>query len=113
MAALLAEDADVIAARLFAVSFRPGTSSPLEFRKVRKHLASMAGLGKLKVFGYKPDYALALEFVLLWERSLLAARLAAGDSATLYVHLLRKGEAVRGAPDPEAAALDAIRTWRD
>ena len=111
LAALLGEDKDILAARLFAASFTQGVSSPLEFRKIRAQLASMAGLGRLKIFsGYGPDYTLGFELVLRWERAMLAARLFAGDSASMYLLLLSDGETVRQSADPYTAALTAIRS---
>ncbi|NRQ50676.1 hypothetical protein [Aeromicrobium stalagmiti] len=109
LAALLGEDKNILAARLFVESFAGGVQSPLEFRKIRAHLASMAGLGRLKIFsGYGPDYTLGVELVLRWERAMLAARLFAGDSASMYLLLVSDGETVRTSADPYAAALAAI-----
>lgn len=111
LAALLGEDKNALAARLFVASFTLETTSPLEFRKVRAQLASMAGLGRLKIFaGYGPDYVLGFELVLRWERAMLAARTFTGDSATMYVLLLSDGDMVRQSPDPYSAALAAIRS---
>lgn len=109
---LLGEDKDVLAARLFAQSFANGAQNPLEFRKIRAQLASMAGIGRLQVFAGHggPDYALGVELVLRWERAMLAARLFGGSDGGMYVLLLSDGELVRGSADPYAAALTAIRS---
>lgn len=110
LAVLLGEDKNVLAARLFVASFTPDAKSPLEFRKVRAQLASMAGLGRLKIFsGYGPDYVMGFELVLRWERAMLAARTFTGDSATMYVLLLDDGDLIRQSADPYSAALAAIR----
>ncbi len=106
---LSAADLADVAAQLFATTFRPGVKSPQAFRNVRNDLSKMAGLGRLGVFTTaEPSYVIALECTLLWERALLAARISAGDSATLYVHLLRRGEAIRTSPDPHGAARAAL-----
>lgn len=111
LATLLGEDKDVLAARLFVASFARGVQSPLEFRKIRAQLASMAGLGRVKIFsGYGPDYTLCFELVLRWERAMLAGRLFAGDSASMFLLLLSDGEMVRESADPYTAALTAIRS---
>ena len=112
LTALLGEDKDVLAARLFAASFTSGVRNPLEFRKIRTHLAAMAGMGLLKAFVAHdaPDYVLGVELVLRWERAMLAARVFAGDSASMYLLLLSDGELVRNSADPYAAALTAIRS---
>lgn len=110
--ASLGEDKDVISARLFAASFTGGAKNPLEFGKVRAQLASMAGFGRVKsFFAYSaPDFALGVELVLRWERAMLAARIFAGDSASMYLLLLSDGALVRDSDDPYAAALAAIRS---
>lgn len=111
LAALLGEDKNTLAARLFVESFGRDVQSPLEFRKIRAQLASMAGLGRLKIFsGYGPDYVIGFELVLRWERALLAARMFAGDSSTMYLLLLSDGEKARQSADPYTAALAAIRS---
>lgn len=111
LATLLGQDKDILAAQLFVTSFEPGVKSPLEFRKIRAQLASMAGLGRVKIFsGYGPDYVFGVELVLRWERAMLAARMFAGDSATMYLLLLSEGEMIRQSADPYAAALAAIRS---
>ena len=112
LAALLGEDKDVLSARLFVASFTTGVRSPLEFRKIRKHLAAMAGLGRLKalVAPDAPDFVLGVELVLRWERAMLAARVFAGDSASMYLLLLSDGELVRSSADPYTEALTAIRS---
>ena len=112
LAALLGEDKDVLAARLFAASFTTGVQNPLEFRKIRAQLAAMAGFGRLKAFlGHgAPDYVLGVELVLRWERAMLAARVFGGDGASMYLLLLSDGELVRDSDDPYAAALTAIRS---
>jgi hypothetical protein len=111
LGALLGEDKDVLAARLFALSFTEGARNPLEFNKVRTQLASMAGIGRLKAFAGHggPDYALGIELVLRWERAMLAARVFGGDGAGLYILILSDGELVRDSADPYAAALAALR----
>ncbi len=100
-----------VAALLFAETFRPGKKSPLSFREVHKHLADIAGLGKPGILGgrQKADYLIGLECTILWERALLAARMWVGDSASLHVHLLRRGEAVRGSADPLGEARAALK----
>lgn len=112
LGALLGEDKDVLAAHLFAQSFTEGAQNPLEFRKIRAQLASMAGIGRLKAFlGHgAPDYVLGVELVLRWERALLAARVFGGDGANMYLLLLSDGEPVRDSADPYTAALTAIRS---
>lgn len=112
LAALLGEDKDVLDARLFAASFTSEVRNPVEFRKIRTQLASMAGLGRLKAFlGHNaPDYVPGVELVLRWERAMLAARVFAGDSASRYLLLLSDGELVREPADPYTAALTAIRS---
>ena len=112
LGALLGEDKDVLAARLFALSFTEGAQNPLEFRKIRGQLASMAGVGRLKAFlGHGAlDYVLGIELVLRWERAMLAARIFGGDGASMYVLLLSDGELVRESADPYTAALTAIRS---
>lgn len=42
------------------------------------------------------------------DKNILAARLFAGDSASMYLLLLSDGETVRTSADPYAAALAAI-----
>ncbi len=80
-------------------------------REVHKALAQLAGLQRIGVFVPQDDRALvvALECVLLWERSLLAARGWSGDSATPTVRLLRRGESVRASADPLNGVTAALR----
>ncbi|VXC25668.1 conserved hypothetical protein [Microbacterium sp. 8M] len=102
-----------VSARLFVATFGPGAGSrpDRELRTVHEALARMAGLQRIGVFGPKDDRALvvALECVLLWERSLLAARGWSGDHATPTVRLLRRGESVRASADPLSGASAALR----
>lgn len=113
LAALLAEDKDVVAARLFAASFVGDVPTSLEFRKVRAELRAMAGVGRMKALvGHdEPDFAFGVELVLRWERALLAARIFGGSGSSMYVLLLSDGESVLQAADPYDAALTAIRSW--
>ncbi len=100
-----------VAALLFVEAFHPGKRSPLSFRKIHKHLARMGGLGKRGIRGgrQKADYLIGLECTILWERALLATGMWVGDSASLHVHLLRRGEAVRDGADPLDQARAALK----
>lgn len=112
LGALVGEDKDVLAARLFAASFTKGARNPLDFGKIRAQLASMAGVGRFQVFAGHggPDYAFCIELTLRWERAMLAARIFSGDHASMSLLLLSDGELVRDSADPYAAALTAIRS---
>jgi hypothetical protein len=110
---LLSANVFDVSARLFVATFGPGTDSRpgREMRAVHEALAQQAGLQRIGLLGPRDDRALvvALECVLLWERSLLAARGWSGDHATPTVRLLRRGESVRASADPLTGAGAALR----
>ncbi len=100
-----------VAALLFAETFRPEKKPLLSLREVHRNLAHLAGLSKPGLLGGKQraDYLITLECTILWEHALLAARMWIGDSASLHVQLLRRGEAARHDADPLSAARAALK----
>ncbi len=99
-----------VAAILFVEAFRPGVKMPRSFRDIHRDLAALSGLSKPGILGgrQRDDYAIALECTILWERALLAARMWVGESTSLHLVPLRRGEEVRTSGHPIGAARAAL-----
>ncbi|MFT4305660.1 MAG: hypothetical protein QM604_02075 [Microbacterium sp.] len=109
---LLATDIVDVAARLFAATFPPESKNTRAVRDVHDVLAWSTGVRSTPAITWgrniPPEQGITPECVLLWEFALLAARDWSDDQARGYVHLLRRGEAVRSSTDRYAAALAAL-----